>query len=415
MNHPKLVIRSLRFYARTGLPVLAGCAVSAAVLVGALFIGDSVRGSLARIALHRLGRIHVALDAGSRYFRDDLARRLDAKASTVLRVNGMAIRDGGQKQVNRVEVLGIDGAFLGLAASPPGITLSRGEVAFNEKLASVLGVKAGDEVSLRMVKPDLLTRDAPLASGKEGNTRRSRMTLKAVLTDAQLGRFGLRTDQTGPMNAFVDLKWLQETLGLEHRANMLLAGETPLAAAVLREAWIPEDAGLKIRSLESHGIVQLESERIYLDPAVSSAASGLLPNSATTLTYLVNSIYAPSGRSTPYSFMTALSPCADRGLGPVPPGMKDDEIIRLLLGLRNPTFFTLDADFHRRHLCHPRYSLVFLDIGQHDTADFVRRVLRHPDLNTQSKRLGTVIRCSADGLTVWRRHAEHETTLRWDG
>lgn len=329
MNFSKLVIQSLRFHARTGLPVLAGCAISAAVLVGALFIGDSVRGSLARIALHRLGRIHVALDAGSRHFRDDLARRLDAKASTVLRVSGMAIRDGGQKQVNRVEVLGIDGAFLGLAASPTGIALSPGEVAVNEKLASALGVKAGDEVSLRMVRPDLLSRDAPLSSGKEGNTRRSRVTLKAVLADAQLGRFSLRSDQAAPMNAFVDLKWLQDTLGLEHRANMLLAGDTSLATAgaALREAWVPEDAGLRIRTLESHGIVQLESERIYLDPAVSSAAADLLPDSATTLTYLVNSISTPGGRSTPYSFMTALSPGADRGLGPVPPGMKDDEIL----------------------------------------------------------------------------------------
>ena len=55
MNGAVLVRRGLRHYRRTHLGVIAGCAVSAAVLVGALFVGDSVRGTLERIALARLG------------------------------------------------------------------------------------------------------------------------------------------------------------------------------------------------------------------------------------------------------------------------------------------------------------------------------------------------------------------------
>jgi putative ABC transport system permease protein len=58
-----LIRRGLRFYRRTHLGVIAGCAVSGAVLVGALFVGDSVRGTLERIALARLGKIHSALDS----------------------------------------------------------------------------------------------------------------------------------------------------------------------------------------------------------------------------------------------------------------------------------------------------------------------------------------------------------------
>jgi len=69
-------------------------------------------------------------------------------------------------------------------------------------------------------------------------------------------------------------------------------------------------------------------------------------------------------------------------------GMKDDRIIPFLLGLRQPTFFTLDADFYRRGLCHSQYSLVYLAARPDDAAAFVRRLLRHPECDTQAKRMG---------------------------
>lgn len=62
-------------------------------------------------------------------------------------------------------------------------------------------------------------------------------------------------------------------------------------------------------------------------------------------------------------------------------GMQDEEIISLLLGMRRPTLFTLDRDFYKRGLCHARYSLVYMDVKQSEAAIFVRRVLRHPELN----------------------------------
>jgi hypothetical protein len=44
----------------------------------------------------------------------------------------------------------------------------------------------------------------------------------------------------------------------------------------------------------------------------------------------------------------------------------------------------------------------------------VRRVLRHPRLNTQAKRMGTVVRASHRGLGVWRPHAQEEEVIRWE-
>jgi len=55
-------------------------------------------------------------------------------------------------------------------------------------------------------------------------------------------------------------------------------------------------------------------------------------------------------------------------------GMQDDEIIPFLLQRRRTTFFTLDMDFYQRRLCHARYCLVCVDVGQYEAAAFVRRL-----------------------------------------
>lgn len=94
-------------------------------------------------------------------------------------------------------------------------------------------------------------------------------------------------------------------------------------------------------------------------------------------------------------------------------GIDDIEIIRVLRGLRHPTFFAVDYHFYKRGLCHTRYCLVQLDVAQTEAAHFVRRVLRHPDFNTHAKRMGVVIRASQTGLSAWRRNAEHETYYDW--
>lgn len=307
MKPSTLVARALRFYWRTHLGTLAGVALSSAVLVAALAVGDSVRGSLERTAIARLGGVETALDTGSRMFSADLAGRLGATA--VLQVPGMAIREGAP-QVNGVEVLGVGPGFF--APSP-------GELAVNEELAAALHAKVGDEVALRVLKPGLLSRDAPLASRKDRETRRRLFTLRAILSEARMGRFSLKSDQSAPLNAFVDLRTLQETLEMEGRANLMVS-RTPVSLAGV---WKPEDADLRVQTLG--GVLQLQSSRIYLDPAVASKA--LQPPAVGALMYLVDSLSSEGGRSTPYSFVTALTPSEDRTLGPVPAGMKDDEIL----------------------------------------------------------------------------------------
>ncbi len=94
-------------------------------------------------------------------------------------------------------------------------------------------------------------------------------------------------------------------------------------------------------------------------------------------------------------------------------GLKDEEIIVELRRLRRPTFFTRDLRFFRRDVCHRRYAIVVLGVGQYDVATFVRRFLRHRAFDTQAKRMGNVIRLSPAGLACWQLGRTAETYRLW--
>ena len=94
-------------------------------------------------------------------------------------------------------------------------------------------------------------------------------------------------------------------------------------------------------------------------------------------------------------------------------GMLDEAIIPLLRKQHLPTFFTRDRGFDIQ-LCHSRYCLVVLDVGKHEAASFIRRLLRHSAFDTRAKRMGKVIRVSRAKISI--RHvaeARREIKLGW--
>ena len=94
-------------------------------------------------------------------------------------------------------------------------------------------------------------------------------------------------------------------------------------------------------------------------------------------------------------------------------GLNDEEIVVLLRRQRNPTFFTRDADFYHPDLRHRSYCLVVASVGQNEVAAFIRRFLRHPDFDTQVKRMGGVIRISHASMAVWRLRSQTEMRSVW--
>ncbi|HEY3285333.1 MAG TPA: hypothetical protein VGN26_23925, partial [Armatimonadota bacterium] len=330
MRLATLALRGLRFHWRGHLGTLAGATVATAILLGALLVGDSVRFSLKSQALERLGGTHLALIGRGRYFRTGLAGNLAGSlrvpVSPLLRLSATASSSDGEVRAGSVQALGVDDRFWSMAgARPPSGLHGEGAVVLNRRLAARLAVKPGDEILLRVDKPSLLSRDAPLST-LERSTVALRLQVAAMAKDDALGRFGLDANQVPPLNAFLPLSLLQREVGLRGRSNVLLLGErggygvTPQQAAqALWRYWGLTDVGLKLRELPGRRLLELTSESIFIDPAVAKAAMGI-QGAQGVLTYLVNDLRV-GDRSTPYSIVTAMQG------GPVPPGMADGGVL----------------------------------------------------------------------------------------
>jgi hypothetical protein len=53
------------------------------------------------------------------------------------------------------------------------------------------------------------------------------------------------------------------------------------------------------------------------------------------------------------------------------------------------------------------------DVEADLVAEYVHRTLRHRELNTKAKRMGTVLRVQPSGVTLWRIRAEREGRFAW--
>ena len=351
MNLFRLVKRSLGFYWRTNLGVLLAVMVSTAVLAGALVLGNSVRYSLRMMAEDRLGTTELALAQQNRFFRaelaDELAAELSTTVATVLQLRGLIANSNGTRLVNRVEVLGVDERFFKVGAKEedeePFWRDWNQDIVLNEPLAARLGVEVNDEVVLRIEKPGLTPRDVPLAPDSDLSFA-FRLVVKQVAGQSEFGRFNLQADHVAPLNVFVPIQWLQEKLGRSAQANVLLVAASPKgsitvdrANEAIRRCWQLADAGLELRELDSQGLLEIRSRRIFIDESVSQAAMNAADESVGVLTYFVNELRL-GDRTTPYSMVTAMG-AGSTGLyqtrlrraadvnSLIPANMQDDEIL----------------------------------------------------------------------------------------
>ncbi len=330
MRERTLVWRSLVHYGRAHLAVVLGVATAAAVLGGALVVGDSVRASLARTALERLGKATHAVES-ARFFREDLASDLLARpafrsafrgASPLVALDGVATHATTGRRAGDVRVYGVDErfwAFHGLET--PALGPGR-QALVSEALAQELGSAPGDAMLVRLQSAN----DIPASSlfgRRDDPSRALRLTVRAVVPRASLGELSLRPRSSAVRAAFVPLSVLQRALGQEGRANVILASAsipdtagTELATA-LGEALSLDDVGLRLRALPAAGVLQLETASALVDDDLARRATdvarrqGLRVNEL--LVYLANTMTA-GAEEVPYSLVAALDPEALAGV-----------------------------------------------------------------------------------------------------
>lgn len=331
-----LAKRNLKFYWRTNLGVLLGVMITSAVLIGALAVGDSIQGTLHRLAEARLGRVQTVLAPEGRYFRaewaDELARAVGPKtqAAPLMFLEGSAQLPDGSARANRIQVLGVDDRFFSLA--PGGRPLpapSAEDVFLNPELAAQLGVSVGDTVLLLVPKPSLLPREAVLAKTSDA-TKVLRKTVARIVTPEEFSRFSLQASQIAPFNAFVSREAMGQTVDQLGRANMMLLNaeaDESLSEAIDSTLQLA-DMNLSVLTqtpAETPAMIELRSGRIFIASPVVQAAREASPHAQGVLTYLVNGI--THGETTaPYSMVSAVEP-GGMFASVVPQAMADDEIV----------------------------------------------------------------------------------------
>ena len=105
MTRLRLILASLRHHARAHVGTLLGAVVATAVLTGSLVVGDSVKRTLQNQAEQRLGYVQAAVELHDRFFRDDLAVRMDlgdqSAMAPILRLNAAGYRENERRSSGR--------------------------------------------------------------------------------------------------------------------------------------------------------------------------------------------------------------------------------------------------------------------------------------------------------------------------
>ena len=339
-------------------------AVATAVMTGALLVGDSMRGSLRSLTIARLGQITHLISPGGFFPVDGVMREIEAAAEmenappsavAVIFFPGASIEasmDGRTRRDGGVQVLGIDEYFWPL--SSPGLPTivdrldgvgdvpDDQSVFLNESLATSMGVKLGDNVTVRLPAIGIVPADSPLGDRDIQTESLPRMRVAAIVSDDGLGRFALAPSQSAPSNVFLRRQTVAELFDRDGQANLLLmrrhvdvgvasdalatagsTADTPrlqigLDALGLRWTTVrrPEPKDLIGEAAEKidRAVVrydQLSGDQLLLSDEVVDQVTSLHPSATPVLTYLATAIdkidqEGQSVASIPYSLISGI-------------------------------------------------------------------------------------------------------------
>ncbi len=347
-----IALHSLRYFFKSHVAVGLGVAAATAVIVGALVVGDSVRGSLRSLVLDRLVNVQSLLHART-FFEPEMlaslklptvqaaettssAARGDESIVPMIYLPGSTVEHRADSQVHRgagVQLFGVVVDYWKVLATaeqllPPG--LNEDEIAVGSSLAAELEVKVGDELTLRFHSLGGVPADNPLGNRDDASLNLPRQRIVAILPDRGLGGLSFQSTTNVPRNIFCSAASLQEILECGTKVNAALVlspisatrppAISPEVCQLLDEQLQPtiEDYGLKLERITRrfpdaddqqsqrsktpapseatasqtiYDYYQLTSQALILDNGTSNAVVHASPGLANRLiTYLGNTI-----------------------------------------------------------------------------------------------------------------------------
>lgn len=304
MNVRKLLSRTFRHYFANNLATSAGIAITTAIICGSLIIGDSLKNSLTRMVDDRLGNTTHTLTSGDRIFTQQLATRIGeaskAETAALLRTEAVASIQGGAYKADKVQVWGIDADFSKLHET--SMELADDEAIISLNVSRKLQLKVGDNFQIRIRKTGPIPGNTPFVSETDQTVSRQ-VTVKAIVNKGSLGSFNLQISQTAPFNIFVNLRWLNQAMGLKDKANVVLI-KSDLPTVALQVA-VRQSCTLGDLNLLQNSPERITSERVFIEDEAANTLKAKLPEASGVLTYFVNGLQL-GGRETPYSFVSAV-------------------------------------------------------------------------------------------------------------
>ncbi len=348
MNRWTIIRRSVWYYRRTHLGVIAGAALAAAVLTGALIVGDCLRHTLHWMATARLGDVqqalvteHPTLDTN---LLNNFVRTTNMPAAGVLQYRGVARKQGASQQDFGVQVNGVDADFWRVGGVDDQLAGMEDGVAINTHLARKLDLAVGDVLILRLPKASALSMDMPIGSVADDSTVFN-APVRRIIGDRNFGRFSLFASQVSASNVFLprrelleytDARWIasQPKPSGAEPFNLMLVGRNPHRRLTAQQAQeklayplvMPRHLGYHQESFADGTGWRLSTERVFFDAPMVELLHDRVPPHDVVFSYLANEMRI-GDRAAPYSMACGYG----RSDRPIFPAVNDelgsDEIV----------------------------------------------------------------------------------------
>ena len=230
----RMALASIRHGWRISLAVALGVATAAAVIVGALLVGDSMRGSLRALTVERLGNTEAAVIPGGFFEVDGITSSEVTPIGLILFDSGVVESsgsngDGNLRRAGSVQIIGCEEDFwrLDVSGVQPSTFPDDDGVVLNQAAADELRVDVGDLVTVRLPVEQAVPADSPLGRRDLQTQGLPRMKVLDIIPDRGIGRFSLAASQAAPQNIYVARETVANVLDRDGQANALLF-DTPI-------------------------------------------------------------------------------------------------------------------------------------------------------------------------------------------